>query len=85
MDVERVSQQCRQMIDRIEQVIVGKTAVLEDLLIGILANGHVLIEDVPGLAKTLVARSFAQIMSMKFSRIQFTLDLLPGDITGSSK
>ena len=84
MDVAKVSQQCRLMIDQIEKVIIGKTTVLEDLLIGILSNGHVLIEDVPGLAKTLIARSFARIMNLEFSRIQFTPDLLPGDITGSN-
>lgn len=72
------------MVGQIEKVIVGKRAVLEDLLIGILSNGHVLIEDVPGLAKTLIARSFARIMDLEFSRIQFTPDLLPGDITGSN-
>jgi len=84
VDVAKVSQQCQMMINQIEKVIVGKRTVLEDLLIGILSNGHVLIEDVPGLAKTLIARSFASIMNLGFSRIQFTPDLLPGDITGSN-
>jgi MoxR-like ATPase len=54
------------------------------VLLGLLANGHVLIEDFPGLAKTLIARSFAQVCDMKFSRIQFTPDLMPSDVTGSS-
>src|SRR4051812_25138692 len=53
-------------------------------MLGLLADGHVLIEDYPGLAKTLTARSFAQVMSMDFSRIQFTPDLMPSDVTGSS-
>src|SRR5437588_9955719 len=53
-------------------------------MLGLLADGHVLIEDYPGLAKTLMARSFAQVMSMDFSRIQFTPDLMPSDVTGSS-
>jgi MoxR-like ATPase len=58
--------------------------VLELVLLGLLADGHVLLEDVPGLAKTLIARSFAQATSLSFSRIQFTPDLMPSDVTGSS-
>jgi MoxR-like ATPase len=65
------------------QVIVGKADVLERILAGVLANGHVLIEDYPGLAKTLIARLFAQALGLDFKRIQFTPDLLPTDITGS--
>jgi MoxR-like ATPase len=63
---------------------VGKRDVLELVLIGFLADGHVLLEDFPGLAKTLAARSFAQAFSMRFTRIQFTPDLMPSDVTGSS-
>jgi MoxR-like ATPase len=63
---------------------VGKREALELLMLGLLADGHVLIEDYPGLAKTLMARSFARTMSMDFSRIQFTPDLMPSDVTGSS-
>lgn len=66
------------------RAIVGKRAVLDRILAAIIAGGHVLIEDVPGLAKTMIARSFAQILDLSFSRIQFTPDLLPGDITGSN-
>jgi MoxR-like ATPase len=62
---------------------VGKQEVLERILAGILSNGHVLIEDVPGLAKTLIAQLFAQALDLDFKRIQFTPDLLPSDITGS--
>jgi len=54
------------------------------ILLGVLADGHVLIEDFPGLAKTLIARSFAEVTSMRFTRVQFTPDLMPGDVTGSS-
>jgi len=72
------------IIDEIEQVVVGKRDVLELCLIGVLANGHILIEDYPGLAKTLVARSFAEVTGLDFCRVQFTPDLMPSDITGSS-
>ena len=72
------------MLDEVEKAVVGKRDALELVLLGLLADGHVLIEDFPGLAKTLVARSFAQVASMSFSRIQFTPDLMPSDVTGSS-
>jgi MoxR-like ATPase len=72
------------MLDEVEKAVVGKREALELVLLGLLADGHVLIEDNPGLAKTLVARSFAQAASMSFSRIQFTPDLMPSDVTGSS-
>ena len=65
------------------RIVVGKDDVLERILAGILANGHVLIEDFPGLAKTLIARLLAQALDLGFRRIQFTPDLLPSDITGS--
>jgi MoxR-like ATPase len=71
------------ILDEIERAIVGKRDVLETILIAILARGHVLLDDSPGLAKTLMARSFAQVIGMDFNRIQFTPDLLPADITGS--
>jgi MoxR-like ATPase len=64
--------------------VVGKRGALELVLIGLLANGHVLLEDFPGLAKTLMARSFAQATGLAFTRIQFTPDLMPSDITGSA-
>jgi len=72
------------ILDEVERVVVGKRDVLELVLIGLLADGHVLIEDFPGLAKTLIARSVAQTTSLRFTRIQFTPDLMPADVTGSS-
>jgi MoxR-like ATPase len=72
------------VLDEIERAVVGKRDALELLLMGLLADGHVLIEDFPGLAKTLAARSFAQVCRLEFARIQFTPDLMPSDITGSS-
>jgi MoxR-like ATPase len=71
------------LIDELEQAIVGKRPVLETVLVGLLADGHVLLEDVPGVAKTLIARSVAATCRLRFSRIQFTPDLIPADITGS--
>jgi MoxR-like ATPase len=82
--LEDVRDTARRILDEIERAIVGKRDVLELVLLGLLADGHVLIEDYPGLAKTLIARSFAQTASMSFSRIQFTPDLMPSDVTGSS-
>jgi len=67
----------------VERAVVGKRGPLEMVLAGILAGGHVLLEDVPGLGKTLLARSFAQVLGLDFRRVQFTPDLLPADITGS--
>ena len=72
------------IIAEIERVIVGKRDALELILVGILANGHILIEDFPGLAKTLIAHSFADVSDLEFRRVQFTPDLMPSDITGSS-
>jgi MoxR-like ATPase len=84
MDLTDVGRISNQLLDEVEKVVVGKRGALELLLLGVLADGHVLIEDYPGLAKTLMARSFAQVTSMDFSRIQFTPDLMPSDVTGSS-
>src|SRR5437016_12255765 len=71
------------ILDEVERAVVGKRAPLELVLMGILADGHVLIEDFPGLAKTLMARAFAQVLDLDFKRIQFTPDLMPSDVTGS--
>ncbi len=84
MELSEVGQISNRVIDEVETAVVGKRDALELLMLGLLADGHVLIEDYPGLAKTLMARSFAQVMSMDFSRIQFTPDLMPSDVTGSS-
>jgi MoxR-like ATPase len=71
------------IITEVEQAIVGKRPLLRHILAAVLAGGHVLLEDYPGLAKTLIAKSFAAALGLEFRRIQFTPDLLPGDITGS--
>jgi MoxR-like ATPase len=84
MELEQLEASCARILDEVERGIVGKRDVLEFVLLGLLADGHVLIEDYPGLAKTLIARSFAQVLDLKFTRIQFTPDLLPSDVTGSS-
>jgi MoxR-like ATPase len=72
------------VLDEVGRAVVGKREVTELVLAGLLANGHVLLEDVPGLAKTLMARCFAQVTGLQFTRAQFTPDLMPADITGSS-
>jgi MoxR-like ATPase len=72
------------ILAEVERAIVGKRDALELVLLGILADGHVLIDDFPGLAKTLIARSFARATDVEFMRVQFTPDLLPADITGSA-
>jgi len=74
---------CRAILDELEKAVVGKRVFLEKLLAAAIAGGHVLIEDKPGLAKTLAARSFATTLGLGFRRIQFTPDLLPADITGA--
>src|SRR3990170_7473716 len=84
MELAQVQQLSDQVLDEVERAVVGKRDPLELVLLGFLADGHVLLEDYPGLAKTLAARSFAQVLSMGFARIQFTPDLMPSDVTGSS-
>jgi MoxR-like ATPase len=84
MELAEVGRLCTSLVDEVERAVLGKRDALELLMLGLLADGHVLIEDYPGLAKTLMARSFAQTASMDFSRIQFTPDLMPSDVTGSS-
>ncbi len=73
----------RRIVERLKQGIIGKDRVIELVVLGLLSNGHILIEDYPGLAKTLIARLVAQVTGLSFKRIQFTPDLLPGEITGS--
>jgi MoxR-like ATPase len=84
MELAEVRARAAAILDEVERSIVGKRDALELILAAMLADGHVLLEDYPGLAKTLTARSFAQAMSLRFSRIQFTPDLMPSDVTGSS-
>jgi MoxR-like ATPase len=84
LTIAQVQEHATRMLDEVERAVVGKREALELVLMGLLADGHVLLEDYPGLAKTLTARSFAQVTSTGFNRIQFTPDLMPSDVTGSS-
>jgi MoxR-like ATPase len=84
MNVLELSERSDRILEEVERAVVGKREALELVLLGVLADGHVLIEDFPGLAKTLIARAFAQVTSIGFTRIQFTPDLMPSDVTGSS-
>jgi MoxR-like ATPase len=82
--IEQLTEQAERILTEVERAVVGKREALELVLLGMLADGHVLIEDFPGLAKTLIARSFARVTNLDFARIQFTPDLMPADVTGSS-
>jgi MoxR-like ATPase len=84
VDLSQVHELSDRVLDEVEKAVVGKRQPLELVFLGFLADGHVLLEDYPGLAKTLAARSFAQVLDMEFARIQFTPDLMPSDVTGSS-
>ena len=81
--VTRVKTEANAILDQLERVIVGKRAVLERAVTALLCEGHVLLEDVPGVGKTVLARSLAATIGGTFQRIQFTPDLLPSDVTGS--
>jgi len=83
MDLHEVAQLANAVLDEVEIAVVGKREALTIVLGGVLAGGHVLLEDFPGLGKTLAARSFAQTLGLRFTRAQFTPDLLPADLTGS--
>ncbi len=83
IDSEEAAAVCGDVLDAIEAAVIADREFLETVLIGVLARGHVLLEDVPGTGKTLTARSFAAALGLSFKRIQFTPDLLPADITGS--
>jgi MoxR-like ATPase len=83
LSIEETASLCRQVLDRVSLAVVGVRDELGLVLAGILAGGHVLLEDMPGLGKTLTARSFAQALGIGFQRLQFTPDLLPADVTGS--
>jgi MoxR-like ATPase len=83
MKIEDLAIMADRVIEEVERAVVGKRAVLEMIMAAVLTTGgHVLLEDYPGLAKTLIAKSFATTLGLAFKRIQFTPDLLPGDITG---
>src|SRR5213593_375479 len=81
--VQEASSFVRPLLNELGKVIVGQTYLVERLIIGLLANGHVLLEGVPGLAKTLAVKSLAGCLSVKFSRLQFTPDMLPADVIGT--
>jgi len=83
VDAAHVDSAAARVLDEIERAIVGKRPLLQEVLSAILSGGHVLLEDYPGLGKTLVAKSFASALGLDFKRIQFTPDLLPSDIAGS--
>ena len=82
MNAAEVSNVCRQVLDEVSRAVVGKRPALEKIMAAVMSGGHVLLEDYPGLGKTLIARSFATALGLDFKRIQFTPDLLPADITG---
>jgi MoxR-like ATPase len=84
MNLGELRDRAAAVLDEVERAVVGKRHALELILLAVLSDGHVLLEDYPGLAKTLIARSFAQATSLQFARIQFTPDLMPSDVTGSS-
>jgi MoxR-like ATPase len=84
IEIDAVAQTTEAILDEVERAVVGKRQALELVLLGILAGGHVLLEDVPGTAKTLAALSFSRVLGIQFSRVQFTPDLMPADVTGSS-
>ena len=84
LSLVQVAERARRIVDEVERAVVGKRAALELALMAQLADGHLLIEDFPGLAKTLIARSYAAVTSARFARIQFTPDLMPSDVTGAS-
>jgi len=73
----------QKILAEVEQVIVGKRETVTMVLLGVLASGHILIEDLPGLGKTLLARTFATVLGLEFTRVQFTPDMLPADLTGA--
>ncbi|MGD0383004.1 MAG: AAA family ATPase, partial [Thermoguttaceae bacterium] len=81
--IERLGSARQKIMDQLAQVIVGQTDVIEELLISLFCRGHCLLEGVPGLAKTLMISTLARTLNLSFSRIQFTPDLMPADITGT--
>ena len=83
VSIPMVSKTCKTLIDEVSKIVVGKQTMLKYVMLGILTDGHILFEDYPGLAKTLTAKTFAAAMGCRFTRVQFTPDLLPADITGT--
>src|SRR5712671_4955714 len=82
-EVQKASAFVRPLLSEIGKVVIGQAYLVERLVIGLLANGHVLLEGVPGLAKTLSVKSLAASIHVKFSRLQFTPDMLPADVIGT--
>jgi MoxR-like ATPase len=83
MSIPELSNVCKKLVDEVGKVVVGKKNVLKYVVLGAITEGHILFEDYPGLAKTLTVKTFSTAIGCKFSRIQFTPDLLPADITGT--
>ena len=84
MEVKQIAECAGRMVDEVEKAIVGKRDTVEKAVLALLANGHVLLEDIPGVGKTTLAKALARVVGGEFKRVQFTPDLLPGDITGGS-
>ncbi|HTQ11824.1 MAG TPA: MoxR family ATPase [Fimbriimonadaceae bacterium] len=84
MTVKEISETSRSLTEEVERVIIGKREIIEKAVLCLLCNGHLLIEDIPGVGKTTLAKALARSVGGKFGRVQFTPDLLPSDITGSS-
>jgi len=83
ISIPQISSACNMLTEEVGKVIVGKKSVIKYVLLGMLTDGHILFEDYPGLAKTLIAKTFSRAIGCKFTRVQFTPDLLPADITGT--
>ena len=84
MGVRDAEETCAAVLDEVQSAVIANRSFLEEVLTGLLARGHVLLEDVPGVGKTLTARSLAAALGLEFSRVQFTPDLLPADVTGTN-
>jgi MoxR-like ATPase len=84
MDIEPIQTVCAQVREQVSKTVVGQDAALDLMLVALLSEGHVLLEGVPGTAKTLLAQSFASAVNLDFGRIQFTPDLMPGDVLGTN-
>ena len=80
MTVAETARLGQEIVAEVERVIVGKPEAVRLVLLGVLASGHILIEDLPGLGKTLLARTFATVLGLEFTRVQFTPDMLPADL-----
>ncbi|NUL83443.1 MAG: MoxR family ATPase [Armatimonadetes bacterium] len=83
-DAERISEEIHKLVDAVETVVIGKRPVVEMAMLALLCRGHLLIEDIPGVGKTTLAKALARVIGGEFRRIQFTPDLLPSDVTGST-